>query len=299
MKKESGVHIPLIELVISRFQDIIRLQPKPSRYLVPDRLASRVHSGDELVPTFPAHWQAAEVLPVDPLGVMQHVDHLSEREQRVPVASRGDAPDRAQRVERDEVKRVPARLSPARDRATSRRHAILHLGGEEGRDGALHRFATSEGEHEVVVRELDDGRVLHEHRRRETRRASRFGRRRRRYPRRRRRRLERGRSGSKRRSGRAAGGRVHVRVRGAVLIAGDLEDEARKRFCASRGLRRSVTREIVKGGRKDGSDVELAREVDDVDRGGDLVARVVMAVGRKRHAFAPVPLGERRGEVAL
>ena len=33
--------------------------------------------------------------------------------------------------------------------------------------------------------------------------------------------------------------------------------------------------------------------------GGDLVAWIVVAVGRERHAFAAVPLGERRGEVAL
>lgn len=217
MKKESGVHIPFIELVISRFQDIIRLQPKPRRYLVPDRLASRVHSGDELVPTFPAHRQATQVLPVDPLGVMQHVDHLPEREERVPVASRGDAPDRAQGVERDEVERVPARLSAARDRAAGRRHAVLHLRGEEGRDGALHGFAPAEGEHEVVVRELDGRRVLHEHRRRETRCVRRFGGRR--YPR--------------RRLGRASG---RGRGRGAILTAGDLEDEARKRLGASRSL---------------------------------------------------------------
>ena len=124
-----------------------------------------MHSRDELVPAFPAHRQAAEVLSVDPLGVMQHVDHLPEREQRVPVAPRRDAPDRAQRVERDEVERVPARLSRARDRAPRRRRAVLHLRGEEGRDGALHRFASAEGEHEVVVRESDGRRVLHEHRR--------------------------------------------------------------------------------------------------------------------------------------
>jgi len=177
-----------------------------------------VHSGDELVPTFAAHRQAAEVLPVDPLGVMQHVDHLSEREQRVPVAPRRDASDRAQRVERDEVERVATRLSRARDRAPHRRLAVLHLRGEEGRDGALHRFAPAEGEHEVVVRELDGRRILHEHRRRETRCVRRFGRR---CPRRRRGRR------SKRRRGRG---------RGTVLTAGNLEDEARKRLAASRSL---------------------------------------------------------------
>ena len=177
-----------------------------------------MHGGDELVPTFAAHRQAAEVLPVDPLGVVQHVDHLSEREQRVPVAPRRDAPDRAQRVERDEVERVPTRLSRARDRAPRRRLAVLHLRGEEGRDGALHRFAPAEGEHEVVVRKLDGRRVLHEHRRRETRCVRRFGRRRPRRGRERRRKRRRGRG------------------RGTVLIAGNLEDEARKRLGASRSL---------------------------------------------------------------
>ncbi len=218
-RNESRIHIPLIELLISRLQDSIRLQPKPPRYLVPNRLASYMHGGYELVATFPAHGQAAQVPPVDPLGVMQHLDHLPEREQRVPVPPRRDAPDRAQRVQRDEVERVPARLTLARGRAPARRHASLHVQGEERRDGALHHFAPAEGEHEVVVRELDGRRVLHEHRRRETRRrrrvwvcgvGHRFGRRR---PRRRRR-----------------------RGRGAVLTAGDLEDEARERLAAARGL---------------------------------------------------------------
>ena len=233
-----------------------------------------MHSGDELIPTFPAHGQAAEVLAVDPLGVMQHVDHLPEREQRVPVPPRGDAPDRAERVESDKVECVSTRLASARDRAPVRRHAVLHVRGEEGRDGALHHFPPTKGEDEVVVRELDGQRVLHEHRRRETRRRGReravvrpF------------------------RCGRCRGG--------AILGAGYLEYEVGERFGARRGLRRSVSREVVKRGWEDGAYVEFAREVDDVDRGGDLVARVVVAVGGERHAFAAVPLDERRGEVAL
>ena len=84
-----------------------------------------------------------------------------------------------------------------------------------------------------------------------------------------------------------------------VLAAGGLEDEVREGLGAARGLGRAVAREVVERGGEDGTDVELAREVDDVDRRGDLVTRVVVAVGRERHAFAAVPVRERRGEVRL
>ena len=208
-----------------------------------------MHSGDELVPTFPAHGQAAEVLAVDPLGVMQHVDHLLEREQRVPVPPLHDSPDRAERVERDKVECVPTRLASAWGRAPVRRHAVIHVRGKEGQDGALHHFPPAKSEEEVVVRELDGQRVLHEHRRRETRRRRGRGR-----------------------------GVVRPFRGGAILAAGDLEYEVGERFGAGRCPRRPVSREVVKRGWEDGAYVELAREVDDVDRGGDLVARVVAAV---------------------
>lgn len=68
---------------------------------------------------------------------------------------------------------------------------------------------------------------------------------------------------------------------------------------AAGGLRRSIASEVVECGWEDGADVELSCEVDDVDRRGDLVARIVVAVGPKGHAFAAVPLGERGGEVGL
>ena len=84
-----------------------------------------------------------------------------------------------------------------------------------------------------------------------------------------------------------------------VLAAGGLEDEVREGLGAARGLGRAVACEVVERGGEDGADVEFAREVDDVDRRGDLVARVVVAVGRERHAFAAVPVRERRGEVRL
>lgn len=105
------------------------------------------------------------------------------------------------------------------------------------------------------------------------------------------------------RCGRSDGGRRRRRRRrGAVLrvAARQLEkDEVREGLGAAGGLGRAVPREVVERGGEDGADAELAREVDDVDRGGDLVARVVVAVGCERHALAAVPLCERRGEVAL
>jgi hypothetical protein len=162
----SGVHVAFIEFLISRLQDIVRLQPKPRWDLVPDCLASSMYGRGELAPTFTAHRQAAQVLSVHPLGVVQHVDHLAEREERIAVASRGDATDRAERVQRDEVERVATGL-PARAAPGGR--AALHVRVEEGCHGALQRLASAEREHQVVVRELDGRRVLCEHRRRETR----------------------------------------------------------------------------------------------------------------------------------
>lgn len=73
----------------------------------------------------------------------------------------------------------------------------------------------------------------------------------------------------------------------------------RERLGAARDPGRSVAREVVERGREDGADVELSRKVDDVYRRGDLVARVVVAVGREGHALAAVPFRERRGEVGL
>ena len=77
------------------------------------------------------------------------------------------------------------------------------------------------------------------------------------------------------------------------------EDEVREWLGASGRLGRPVAREVVERGREDGADVQLAREVDDVDRRGYLVPRVVVAVGGERHPFAPVPVGKGDGEVAL
>src|SRR5712671_3683011 len=107
MDQESGVHVHVtfVQFLIARLQDIVRLEPEPRRDLVPDGLAARVYGRDKLLPTPAAYGQTAKVLPIDPLGVMQHVDHLAEREERVAVAARGDAPDRAQRVEHDKVER--------------------------------------------------------------------------------------------------------------------------------------------------------------------------------------------------
>jgi len=97
--------------------------------------------------------------------------------------------------------------------------------------------------------------------------------------------------------GRTGGG--DGRGHGAVLTTGDLEDNVRERLGAARGLGRSVASKVVERGGEDGADVELPCEVDDMYRRGDLVARVVVAVGREGRAFAAVPLRERRGEVGL
>ena len=97
----------------------------------------------ELLPTLAAHRQPAQVPSVDPLGVMQHLHHLPEREQRIPVAPRRDTPDRAQRVQRDEIERVAARLAT---RAAHRGRAVLHVRVEEGGHRTLLGLAPAEGE---------------------------------------------------------------------------------------------------------------------------------------------------------
>ena len=157
----SGVHVAFIEFLISRLQYIVRLQPKPCWDLVPDDLASRINSKDELPPTITAHRQAAQVLSVHPLGVVQHVDHLAESEERIAVPPRSDAPDGAERVQRDKVECVAAGLPT---RAVHCGRAPLHVRVEEGRHGALQRLAPAEREHQVVVREMNGRRILHEHR---------------------------------------------------------------------------------------------------------------------------------------
>lgn len=95
----------------------------------------------ELLPALTAHGQAAQVLSVHPV---QHVDHLQEGEQRIGVPSRRDPADRAERVQRDEVQRVEARLAAC---ASRRGRAALDVRVEEGRYGALERLAPAEGEH--------------------------------------------------------------------------------------------------------------------------------------------------------
>ena len=72
-----------------------------------------------------------------------------------------------------------------------------------------------------------------------------------------------------------------------------------ERFGAAGSLGGPVAREVVERSWEDGANVQLTREVDDVDRRGDFVARVVVAVGGERHAFAPVPVRKGDGEVAL
>ena len=98
----------------------------------------------EPLPAFTAHGQATQVVSVHPLGMVQHVDHLPEREQRIAVPSRRDPTDRAERVERDEVERIPARLAAC---ASHRGRAVLDVHVQEGRYGALERLAPAEGEH--------------------------------------------------------------------------------------------------------------------------------------------------------
>lgn len=101
-----------------------------------------MNSRDEVLPTFTAYGQSPQVLTVDPLGVVQHVDHLSEREQRIAVPARGDAPNRAKGVQRDKVERVAAGLSA---RAARRGRTVLHVRVDEGGYGTLERFSAAEG----------------------------------------------------------------------------------------------------------------------------------------------------------
>ena len=98
-----------------------------------------------------------------------------------------------------------------------------------------------------------------------------------------------------------ARGRTGGDGHGAVLrvVAGALEDEVRERLGAAGSLGRSVACEVVERCREDGTYVELSREVDDVDGRWDLMPRVVVAIVRERHAFAAVPVRERRWEVGL
>ena len=101
---------------------------------------------------------------------------------------------------------------------------------------------------------------------------------------------------------REGGGGIRRGIGGGISAgagAGHVEDVVRERLGAARRLGRGVPREVVERGGQDGADVELAREVDDVDRRGDLVARLVGSVGCERHTFAAVPLSKRRGEVGL
>jgi hypothetical protein len=53
----------------------------------------------------------------------------------------------------------------------------------------------------------------------------------------------------------------------------------RERLGAAGGLGHIVAREVVECGGEDGAYVELSREVDDVDGRGDLMPRVVAAIG--------------------
>ena len=153
-----GAQITFIKLFISCFQRVIGLQSKPLRDLVPDRLPSRVNRGNELLPTFTTHRQSTQVLPIYPFGVVQHVYHLAECEQRISVAPRRDTPDGAQCIERDEVKRVAARLSA---HATLRGGTVLDLRVEESGNGALQDLPPTKRKHQIIMREHDRCRVLH------------------------------------------------------------------------------------------------------------------------------------------
>ena len=93
--------------------------------------------------------------------------------------------------------------------------------------------------------------------------------------------------------GGGGGGRARRRRRRSV------EDKVRERFGPAGGLGRSVAREVIERGWEYGADVQLAREVDDVDRSGDLVPWFVLPVRGERHPFAPVPVGKGDWEVAL
>ena len=89
-------------------------------------------------------------------------------------------------------------------------------------------------------------------------------------------------------------------ARARVLAArSSFEDEVRERLGPGCGSGRPVAREVVECGWEDGADVQLTREIDDVDRRGDLVTRLVVALGGDQHAFAPVPFRKGGGEVNL
>lgn len=166
LRKTLGVHITFVKLFISRFQRVVGLQSKPLRDLIPDCLPSCVNRGNKLLPTFTAHRQSTQILPVYPFGMVQHVYHLAEREQRISIAPRCDPPDGAQRIERDEVKRVAAGLST---RTTLGGGTVLDLRVEESGNGALQNLPPAERKHQIIMREHDGRRVLHGHRRREER----------------------------------------------------------------------------------------------------------------------------------
>ena len=67
----------------------------------------------------------------------------------------------------------------------------------------------------------------------------------------------------------------------AVLIARALKDEVCERLGAAGGLGHVVAREVVERSGENGAYVELSREVDDVDGRGNLMPRVVVAIGRE------------------
>lgn len=73
----------------------------------------------------------------------------------------------------------------------------------------------------------------------------------------------------------------------------------RERLGAAGDLGQIEAREIVERGGENGAYVELSREVDDVDGRGDLMPRVVAAIGQETHAFAAVPVRERCWEIGL
>jgi hypothetical protein len=73
----------------------------------------------------------------------------------------------------------------------------------------------------------------------------------------------------------------------------------RERLGAAGDLGQIEAREVVERGGEDGAYVELSREVDDMDGRGDLMPRVVAAIGQETYAFAAVPVRERYREVGL
>jgi hypothetical protein len=55
----------------------------------------------------------------------------------------------------------------------------------------------------------------------------------------------------------------------------------RERLGAAGGLGHVIAREVVERSGEDGAYVELSREIDDVDGRGDLMPRVIVAIGRE------------------